>query len=178
MVVMSVTDVLSTSVLTAALLGIGMFLVRTWGSARIEEKVRWDALRRERASATAEFLATWVAPNYDPARRTDLHRLEIQQKYWELMLWLDTETFRELNRALTHDESTDHFAALARVRQTIVGSGEAPIEPAEIVRWPAQERLSPQDEEIGPKPPHERPTQEEQRSAQTDRTDAGPDDTS
>ncbi len=64
---MSVTDVLSTSVLTAALLGIGMFLVRTWGSARIEEKVRWDALRR--ASATAEFLATWVAPNSSGQRR-------------------------------------------------------------------------------------------------------------
>ena len=136
MVVMSVTDVLTTSVLTAALLGLGMVLVRTWGVARIEEKVRWDAVKRERASATAEFLAAWIAHNYDPSKRTDVHRLEIQRKYWELMLWLDTETLRELNRALMGEEGADHFVPLARVRQTIVGSGEAPIRPEEIIRWP------------------------------------------
>jgi len=71
-----------TGAIVVALVGIIVFLARTWVVSKIQETVkedvRWRALRRERAAAIADFLSVWVAGRYDPAQRDNLTLLEVQ----------------------------------------------------------------------------------------------------
>jgi hypothetical protein len=149
MLVGSISEAVSTATLTVAGLSVVAYLARTWAAARIGEAVKdeyrrgfeefrstldWDVVRKERAAAVADFLATWVAPRYDAQKRDDEWRLEIQRQYWNLALWLDHETLRELNKALGGDPAANHKEALARVRKAIVGP-EDPVSGSELLHW-------------------------------------------
>jgi hypothetical protein len=151
--VASILEPVSTAALTIAGLSVVAYLARTWAAVRIGEAVKdeyrrgfeefrstldWDAVRKERAAAVADFLAAWVAPRYDARKRNDEWRLEIQRQYWNLALWLDHETLRELNKAVGGDPAGNHKEALARVRKTIVGRGD-PVAGNEFLHWDAHQ---------------------------------------
>jgi hypothetical protein len=151
----SLTDVVSTSASTVAVIAALGYLARTWAASKIQEAVkadyqgrleelkeelRRDSARRRRAAAIADFLAAWVADNFDPSKRNNVALLEVQRKYWELALWLDAPTLRELNRGLMHEG--DHLAALVQVRKAIVGEETEQIKPDELIRWQPLENWS------------------------------------
>jgi hypothetical protein len=152
----SVTEILSTSGLTIILLAVGLYLARTWAASKIQEAVKADyqivveglkeelrreSARRERAAAIADFLATWVAPTFDPEKRNDVALLEVQRKYWELALWLDASTLRELNEALS-GEGGYHVTALVRVRESLLGEEARTIDANELINWRAGQSWS------------------------------------
>jgi hypothetical protein len=150
MVTATLVDVASTSALTVAVLAAVAFLARAWAVSKIQEAVkadyqqaleelkeslRWEGLRRERAAAIADFLATWVAENFDPAKRNNVALLEIQRQYWMLALWLDTPALRALNKALAHKEGAHHVEALVEVRRSIVGEDQERLAAEEFISW-------------------------------------------
>lgn len=147
----TVADVVGTSALTVAALAVATYLARTWAVTKIQEAVRadyqqqleeikeelrWQSLKRERAAAISDFLAAWIGDNYDESMRNNKSLLEIQRKYWELVLWLDAPTLRELNAALAH--KGNKAAALLRVRKAILGPTAGEIASAELIHWSPQ----------------------------------------
>lgn len=176
MVCASLGGIVSTSALTVAGLGLLAFFARTWAVSEIQEAVkadyqtaleelkeelRRDSHRRERATAIADLLAAWVAPNFDDEQRNNRALLDVQRKYWDLALWLDVETLRKLNDGLAWTKGADHLEALVAVRRLIVGDEVDPLQSHELIRWAPvdwSEGMFPRADEEGQPPTNQPPT--------------------
>jgi hypothetical protein len=142
----------SSAVTTVALSTIG-FLSKEWLAARLKESVadeykrqlelfkdslQWETRRREQAAKVAEVFSLWMAANYKSSSNVNDLRYELQQKYWELSLWLDATILRQVNAVLTSADAPGlrHKAALVAIRKLIVGEQDD-VEPGELAHWDA-----------------------------------------
>lgn len=144
-------DFLIQPAITTALLALAGFVARDWLSARVREGVatefkkeqerysaelRWAEGRRQKAAQIADVISAWLSLEYDPNKRdSQAAFIEVEKKYWELALWLDTSTLRKLNQALLHEPGVDYKEALAAVRVELVGDEDEPIRSEEFVHW-------------------------------------------
>jgi len=133
------------------LAGVGL-MAKTWIATRIKESIaagyrqeherltaalRWDLARRERASLIADVVAAWIGLEYDPDKKASVPAyLDVQRRYLELALWLDTPALRSLNAALTRTQGADYKQAIAATRSLLVGEEPDPITAGEIVHFP------------------------------------------
>ena len=100
------------------------------------ESVRWASQRKEKAAQIAEVISAWIALNHDPDKaKSTAAYIDMQRKYWELCLWLDIDTLRLLNRALTAQPGADYKQALASARAVLVGNETSPLVAAEVVHF-------------------------------------------
>lgn len=151
--VAALTNAFFTGCVLAALAFLGRSIIERWITRDLErykaelqvaniaeiEKLRaelkLDALKREKAAAIAEFVSLWIARKYDPSLDQNKNRWNVQRKYWELSLWLDTKMLRLLNQAITGEGPSKYKEAFAEVRKYIVGEMDDDITPEEIVVW-------------------------------------------
>jgi len=146
-------EVLASSAVTTVALSVIGFLSREWISARLKESIadeykrqleqfkqslQWEARRREQAARVAEVFSLWMAANYDSSRNVNELRYELQQKYWELSLWLDAPILRQVNAVVISAAAPGikHKAALVAIRKLIVGMGDD-VKPEELAHWDA-----------------------------------------
>lgn len=118
---------------------------------RYAAELRWQEGRRQKAAQIATVISDWLALTYDPARQKDpVAYLALQRSYWELALWLDTDTLRILNSALLLQRGAHYKEALAAVRSALVGTEISPIKPEEFVHWPIPGFIGSAYEQAGP----------------------------
>lgn len=134
---MSWTEIFSTSGLTVALLAALVFILKNWFISHLKESIRWESVKKEKATAIAEIISLWLLHNYDKKRDPNLIRYELQRKYWELSLWLDAATLRILNKALLKKvpAGISHKKALSAVRKLNLGDRKDPVKPEEFIHW-------------------------------------------
>lgn len=155
---LGLSDILSVSFLTAALLSLVGYLSKNlftaalkaeyskalekfkneleWELVQREEKLKWETVKRTNAAAVADFIALWVANRYYEIEDEGKHQLEIQKKYWEIAFWLEPKALKELNKALTHsDDGLALKQALIDVRKMILNDQGDPIEVDDFVHW-------------------------------------------
>lgn len=159
-------DFLIQPAITTALLALIGFVARDWLSARVKEGVaaefkkeqerysaelRWAEGRRQKAAQIAEVISAWLSLEYDPNKRGNpAATIEVEKKYWELALWLDTPTLRKLNQALLLEPGVHYKEALAAVRVELVGDEDEPIRPEEFVHWEIPGRPDSANDKAGP----------------------------
>jgi len=88
-----------------------------------KEMLKWENAKKEKATAVAKVVTLAIVDEYDPNFDNNRHLLELQQEYWQLALWLDTETLRKLDKLLSK-ETPIEFAlkeTLVAVRKLIQG---------------------------------------------------------
>lgn len=131
------TEIFLTSGFTAILLAPLVFIAKNWVVNHLKESIRWESVKKEKATAIAEIISLWLLHNYDKKRDPNLIRYELQRKYWELSLWLDASTLRILNKALIKKvpAGISHKEALSAVRKLILGDRNDPIEAEDFVHW-------------------------------------------
>ncbi len=127
------------------------FLAKDWISARLtasitaeytrqleqfKQSLQWEARRREQAAKVAEVFSLWMAVNYNPSRNVNEVRYELQQKYWELSLWLDAPVLRRVNAVMISKgpPGLAHKEAFIAIRKSIVGAGDD-VTPEELAHW-------------------------------------------
>ena len=155
---MNWSDILvSSAVTTASLSAIG-FLLKEWVSTRLKESVadeykralekfkaelQWDVRRREQATQVAELFSLWLTGEYDSSRDANAIRLELQKKYWELSLWLDSPVLRKINELFVKGGPAGlrHKEALLAVRKLIVGADDD-VTADELVHWDPVKKLA------------------------------------
>jgi hypothetical protein len=147
--------IFTTAGMTAIFLSLFIFLTKNWIKARLEESIaheyqkaleryktslQWESHRREQAVQIADMISVWVAPNYDPSLDKKKTMYETQRKYWELVLWLDPEVLKSLNKAFRGEESAvlHYKEAMIAVRKSLLGDSDD-IEPKDIVTWMPEE---------------------------------------
>ncbi len=145
------TDILLTSTITTALTSALGFLLKEWIATRLKEsisadykkefelfkqQITWEEKRKQQAAQVADLLSFFLAASYDKNIDRNLHRHELQKKYWELALWLDAPILRAINDALNHPSAPiPHiYKALLAVRQLLVAKDDT-ISPEELFRW-------------------------------------------
>jgi hypothetical protein len=146
-------DIILTSGLTTAAMGVLGFLLKEWFSTRLKESVgaeykkalevfkneiAWEERRKQQAAELAELFSIWMQANYDKEKDVNLIRYELQKKYWELALWLDAPVLQAVHdafKAAAHPVIT-HKKALIAVRKIYLGKDD-PIRPEELFHWDA-----------------------------------------
>jgi len=126
-----------TSGITTILIGTLVFFARNWLIIHLKEKIRWESVKKEKATAIAEVLSLWLLHAYDKKRDPNLIRYELQRKNWELSLWLDAPCLKILNKALVTKGPAGilPLEALSAVRKLIVGDPNDPIKAEEFVHF-------------------------------------------
>jgi hypothetical protein len=100
------------------------------------QKLQWASSRRAKASEVADVISSWIALSHDSDKTHNVAAyLEVQKKYWELCLWLDTMSLRLLNDAMTARPGADYKHALIQARKVITGDDKDPFEAHEIVHF-------------------------------------------
>ena len=150
---MNWSDILLTSSLTTAAMGVLGFLLKEWVSTRLKESVAaeyeralevfksqiaWEEKRKQQAAELAELFSIWMQANYDKEKDVNLIRHELQKKYWELALWLDAPVLQAVHDAFkaSAHPGIKHKEALIAVRRIYLGKDD-PISPEELFHWDA-----------------------------------------
>jgi len=149
---MTLLDGVLTALGTSGLLLVALrFLAGEWIVTRLRESVAaeyrrelekfkgelaWETRRREQAAQVGSVLSLWMKMNYDPGLNPNALRHELQQKYWELALWLDASVLRELNKCVvgTGTPGLQHKVAMIGVRKLLVGKDD-PVTAEELAHW-------------------------------------------
>lgn len=106
-------------------------------------ELKWEQSRREKASQIADVVSSWIALEHVPSKKADPQEyLDVQRKYWELALWLDTDSLEALNAALTRREGAHYKLALAKVRTQLVEKGSRELPAEKWVHFPLPEQTS------------------------------------
>ena len=109
---MNISEILSVSGITTVLIAFVAFVTKSIYQEALttefkkqledyKEMLKWESAKRDKATAVAKVVSLWIADDYDPNLDNNRHLLELQQAYWELALWLDSETLRKLDKLLT-----------------------------------------------------------------------------
>lgn len=101
-----------------------------------QQKMAWEEKRRQQAAEVGNLLSLFLLASYRIEADPNLHRYELQKKYWELALWLDAPVLRAVHNALAHpsDPIPDINKALVTVRQLLVAKDDM-ISPNEFFHW-------------------------------------------
>jgi hypothetical protein len=146
-----VIQVLTTSAVTAGLIGLATFLLKGLVMTRLKETVSYEykrsfeefkatltreEKRRQQASEVGKLIGLWASGGYDKDIDQNRLRLDIQTRYWELALWLDAGLVRGINQALIQDRVGQlHKEALLAARKLLVGA-EDDLTTADLIDFP------------------------------------------
>jgi hypothetical protein len=135
---------LSSAAGLTVLVGVLVYLSRTWLEARLKESIKaefdrahesfkksleWEDRRRQQAAEVAELFSMWLRPNYDQSQDVNIQIYELQRKYWQLALWLDAPVFNAVNEAINTGgiPQETYKKALILVRKRMLEADDDPI---------------------------------------------------
>ena len=144
-------EIIASSLSTSILIGILGFIFREWLTVRLIESVadeykksmekfkdtlQWETRRREQAIKVANLISLWLLKEYDKSCDPNKNIYQVQEKYWELALWLDAPILRELNLLFIKKGPVGikHKETLVAIRKIIVGN-EDDVRAEELVHW-------------------------------------------
>lgn len=148
-------DILLTSGLTTAATGTLGFLLKDWLSTRLKEsisaeynralevfksEIAWEEKRKLQAAELANLFSLWMRHSYFPKEDENAILYKLQEKYWELSLYLDAPVLRAVHEALTTSGGSGtvkHVEALLKVRKLFLGPDD-PILLDEMGFWSAK----------------------------------------
>ena len=160
---MNIGEILLSSAFIAAGIGVITYLSREWITTRLKEsigaeykralerykqEIAWEERRKQQAAEIAKVLSMWLEHSYHPQKDVNDIRFELQQKYWEMVLWLDTPVLKALHAAFASASNPGlaHKEALIQVRRAFVGAHDM-IQPDELYHWDAIPKPTPPDVE-------------------------------
>ena len=124
-----ITGIVS-SVSTATLIGVAIFLSKNWFLERLKlalqkehteflDKLNWDRKQKEQAAKVAEYLA-FVNHLSESDDKSDYVRAN--QLSWELAMWLPDDIYREVtNSIINRSETCNELTAVMAVRKLLLG---------------------------------------------------------
>jgi hypothetical protein len=129
--------------LIVILLGVLQFLLALWISERLKaalqretgevlERLRWDFKVREQGAKVAEYMALARNLREDSAEQDyrSANRLA-----WELAMWLPTDVYKVLGRALASpSEEANPLVVAIKVRKILLGSAAGDLVPNDIIQ--------------------------------------------
>jgi hypothetical protein len=93
---------------------------------------KWDVRVREQAATVAEYLA--LARSLGTEQSTPDQYLRANQLAWELTLWLPTDVYRLLSKAILHPTHPKHdMEVLIAVRRTLLAEKAGNLDSGEVL---------------------------------------------